>query len=99
MRLEIAVANTEEIEQTVKSETGDGLVSLLPDEGLGSVSDAHAREVEHGYVVGSVANGYHLLERDTFAVGDFSEERRFTCSVDDGRWRSAELGADKLTRK
>ena len=85
MRLEVAIANTEQIEQTVEAEAGDGLVCLLPHDGLGTVRDAHAREVEHGNVVGSIADRHYLLERDTFLFGDFSKERCFTRSVDDGR--------------
>ena len=62
MRFEVAVANAEEIEKTVKAEAGNGLVGFLPDDRLGAVCDAHAREIEHGDVVRSVANGNHLLE-------------------------------------
>src|SRR5579883_2378030 len=80
---EVAVADSDQVEQAVEAEVRQGMVSALPDQWLGAEGDAHPGEVEHGQVVGSVADGDDLLEGDLFLPGDALEKLGLSSSVDD----------------
>lgn len=86
--MEVAVADSDEVEKAVEAEVGDGLVGGLADEGFGAIGDAHACQVEHGDIVGAVADGNDLFQRDAFVVGDLREDLGLAVSVDDG-WNDA----------
>jgi len=83
--VEVAVADSDEVEESVEAEVGDGLVGGLADQRFGAIGNAHAGEVEHGDIVGAIADGNNLFERDAFGVGDLREEVGLAVSVDDGR--------------
>ena len=62
---------------------GQRMVGALADERLGAEGDAHSGEVEHGQIVGPVADGNDLLKRDFFLRGDMSEQIGLSGAVND----------------
>src|SRR5271155_1993327 len=82
-RLQVSVANPDEVEQAVETEMGQRVVGALPDQRLGPEGDAHPGKVEHGQVVGPVAHRNHLLHGDLFLSGNLPEQFSLSGSVDD----------------
>ena len=62
--IDLGVLEAEEVEDAVQADAGDGLAGAGTDLGLRVIRDAEAREPQHRQVVGTVTDGYGLLEVD-----------------------------------
>lgn len=80
---EVAFSDSDEVEEAVEAEEGDGVSGGLADDGFGAEGDAHACDAEHGEVVGSVTYGDDLFEGDVLLGGDLAEELGFAGAIDD----------------
>ena len=83
--MQVLISETDEIDQPVEAQGGDGVIGLGADDWFGAVSNAHVGERHHWQIVGSVAYSYCFLERDVLALGDLPEHCGFARAVHDGR--------------
>ncbi len=63
--------------------------SAVAHQGFGTVGNAHAGHPEHRNIVGAVADGDDLLERDPLAAHKLLEHGGFALSIEDGRQNAA----------
>jgi len=89
IRQQITIPNSDDVEQAVETEAGDGLVGILADQWLGAIGDAHSSQAEHGDVVGTIADRDHLLQGNSLPFRDFSQQDGLPVSIHNGRNHAA----------
>ena len=68
----IAVADTEQVEDTIEAKGRNRLLGVRAHHWFGTEGDAETGEGEHGQIIGAITDGDHLLENEPFARRQFA---------------------------